>query len=147
MIVRCRPQVVGRVSRPHRLVWSRTPGFHPGNSGSNPDGVTRLQKLRLPKRGFLNVEGSVGIRNLVEIFPSPPGRVKNPTKELNRYGSNPMGSKCLTYIMYYGRFLSDTSRRVCLSGFWQQALLPNGNDERALARPFRLCFGVSFGEN
>ena len=26
-------------TRPHRLVRSRTPGFHPGNRGSNPLGV------------------------------------------------------------------------------------------------------------
>ncbi len=26
-------------SRPHRLVRPRTPGFHPGNWGSNPHGV------------------------------------------------------------------------------------------------------------
>ncbi len=25
--------------RPHRLAWPRTPGFHPGNRGSNPLGV------------------------------------------------------------------------------------------------------------
>ena len=24
------------IQRPYRLAWSRTPGFHPGNTGSNP---------------------------------------------------------------------------------------------------------------
>lgn len=27
--------------RPYRLVWSRTPGSHPGNPGSNPGRVTK----------------------------------------------------------------------------------------------------------
>lgn len=29
------------IIRPHRLAWFRTPGFHPGNTGSNPVGVTK----------------------------------------------------------------------------------------------------------
>ena len=31
---------------PHRLARSRTTGFHPVNSGSNPDGVTILEMAR-----------------------------------------------------------------------------------------------------
>ena len=36
--------------RPHRLVWSRTPGFHPGNTGSNPVGVTNFPRARTVRR-------------------------------------------------------------------------------------------------
>ena len=31
---------------PHRLARSRTTGFHPVNSGSNPDGVTKIQPVK-----------------------------------------------------------------------------------------------------
>lgn len=30
---------ISRIQRPHRLVWSRTPAFHAGDTGSNPVGV------------------------------------------------------------------------------------------------------------
>ena len=30
-----------RILRPHRLVWSRTSGFHPDNASSNLAGVNR----------------------------------------------------------------------------------------------------------
>ena len=35
----CRPETLCQ-SRPHRLVWPRTPAFHAGETGSNPVGET-----------------------------------------------------------------------------------------------------------
>ena len=47
-----------RVPSPHRLVRPRTPGFHPGNTGSNPVGVAISFLIReigvcLPKLDLL----------------------------------------------------------------------------------------------
>ncbi len=53
--------------RSYRLVRSRTPGFHPGNSGSNPDGSTLMRILAIEtscdETAIASVEATGGLKN------------------------------------------------------------------------------------
>ena len=53
-------RLMGPARWPHRLAWSRTPGSHPGNAGSNPAGVT-LMNARSFDSGRLFFCGIVSI--------------------------------------------------------------------------------------
>lgn len=65
-----RPIPCFRRFRPHRLVRSRTPGFHPGNTGSNPVGVT-LSENHAFERGFLvwGVRDRMALERLFALGP------------------------------------------------------------------------------
>lgn len=58
-------------TRPYRLVRSRTPGFHPGNWGSNPHRVNRSRGLRIAAPVFVSTGFDLRRRRT-----APPDRVR-----------------------------------------------------------------------
>ena len=69
-------------SRPRRLARSRTPGFHPGNTGSNPVGVTSLPSGR-PQHPAASPRAAVfllGLHPIGWVIPADAGSRSRPPR-------------------------------------------------------------------